>query len=78
MERPIMEMVKDLEKAAREQGWRVTRTTKGHWRFWPPDRQTPPSTFPGTPCDWRAIRNLIADLRRKGFMWPWPPTAREE
>ncbi len=73
-----LETVKDLEKAAREQGWRVTRTTKGHWQFWPPDRRIPPATFAGTPSDWRAIRNLIADLRRKGFVWPWPPATREE
>jgi hypothetical protein len=62
--------LRDLEKAAKRQGWRIDRTTAGHVRFWPPNRSIPPAIFSGTPSDRRAIRNLLADLRRKGFRWP--------
>lgn len=62
--------LRDLEKAANDQGWRVTRTKSGHVQFWPPDGVTPPEVFSGTPSDWRAIRNFLAALKRKGFRWP--------
>lgn len=62
--------LRDLEKAAKRQGWPVDRTKQGHVRFWPPDGVTPPSIYSGTPGDQRAIRNFLADLRRKGFRWP--------
>jgi hypothetical protein len=62
--------LRDLEKAAKQQGWPVDRTADGHPRFWPPDGVTAPAIFSGTPSDWRAIRNFLADLRRKGFRWP--------
>jgi len=57
---------KVLEKA-RDQGWRVDRTKKGHWRFLSPDRTQPPIYFSGTPSDHRSIRNLVAQLRRAGL-----------
>jgi len=59
--------------AARGQGWRVERTKKMHWRFIPKDPGKPICIFSGTPSDYRAIRNFLADLRRSGFQWPWPP-----
>jgi hypothetical protein len=62
--------LRDLEKAAKRQGWGIDRTKAGHVRFWPPDSSIPPSVFSGTPSDWRAIRNFLADLRRKGLAWP--------
>jgi hypothetical protein len=62
--------LRDLEKAAKRQGWPVDQTKDGHPRFWPPDGVTPPAIFSGTPGDRRAIRNFLADLRRKGFRWP--------
>jgi hypothetical protein len=62
--------LRGLEKAARRQGWRIDRTTGGHPRFWPPDGVTPPEVFSGTPSDWRAIRNFLGALKRKGFRWP--------
>ncbi|MHB8730522.1 MAG: type II toxin-antitoxin system HicA family toxin [bacterium] len=73
-----MDPIKDLIKAALAQGWRVDTTTRGHLRFWPLDKSLPPSISSGTPGDWRAVRNLLADLRRKGFKWPWPPQHRGE
>jgi hypothetical protein len=62
--------LRDLEKAAKQQGWRIDQTARGHPRFWAPDPSTPPAVFSGTPGDRRAIRNFLADLRRKGFRWP--------
>jgi hypothetical protein len=63
----------DLPKTARAaaaQGWRVERTARGHWQFWPPDKTEGPCVGSGTPGDVRAIRNLLACLKRKGFHWP--------
>ncbi len=65
--------IKDLAKAAKEQGWRVERTKKMHWRFVPGNPAMRICIFSGTPSDRRAIHNFLADLRRSGFRWPWPP-----
>jgi hypothetical protein len=62
--------LRDLEKAAKRQGWRIDRTKAGHVRFWPPDPSISPSVYSGTPSDHRGIRNFLADLRRKGLVWP--------
>jgi hypothetical protein len=64
--------LRDLEKAARRQGWKVDRTTKGHPRFTPKDPTIQAEVFSGTPSDWRAIHNFLAALKRKGFLWPPP------
>jgi hypothetical protein len=70
---------KDLRKAAREQGWEIGQTSKGHTRWVPPDKTKPIVVGSGTPGDQRAIKNLLAQLRRSGFIWPWPPSkARDE
>lgn len=65
--------LRKIEQAAREQGWRVERTKKGHIRFVPPDATKPMVVAAGTPSDHRSIRNLVAQLRRSGLIWPWPP-----
>jgi len=62
--------LRDIEKAARAQGWTVTRTSKGHPKFIPPDPSQHIVIGSGTPSDQRALRNLIAELRRQGFVWP--------
>ncbi len=64
--------LRDIEQAAREQGFIVTRTTKGHPKFIPPDRAKQIVIGSGTPSDYRSLANLIAELRRQGFIWPWP------
>jgi hypothetical protein len=63
--------IRDIVTAAEEQGFRVERTSKGHWAFWPSDKTQGPVYFSGTPSDQRAIRNLIGKLRRAGLIWPW-------
>lgn len=65
--------LKDLERAARAQGWEVGRTKKGHPRFVPPDPTGEIVVTSGTPSDHRFLKNLLADLKRQGFIWPWTP-----
>ncbi len=69
-----MEMVKmDVKKilrAAKAQGWRIERTRKGHLRLVPPDPKAPMVIGSGNPSDHRAIRNLLAQMKRSGLVWP--------
>ena len=69
--------IRKIEKAAREQGWGVWKTKKGHRKFVPPDQTKQVVIGYGTPGDQRAIKNLLANLKRQGFTWPWPPPKRE-
>jgi hypothetical protein len=39
----------------------------------PPDATKQIVIGSGTPGDQRAIKNLLANLKRQGFIWPWPP-----
>ena len=59
--------IRDIEKAAVAQGWQVGRTAKGHIVI-----------GSGTPSDARSINNLLAELRRQGFVWPWPPKGEKQ
>lgn len=60
--------LKEIVKAAEEQGWRVKTTTRGHSMFLAPDGINK-VTAGGTPSDHRALANLLGDLRRYGFKW---------
>ena len=64
--------LRQIAKAAKEQGWREDRTKSGHPRFWPPDRTKKPCTFSGTPGDVRAIRNFLTCMKHSGLVWPPP------
>jgi predicted RNA binding protein YcfA (HicA-like mRNA interferase family) len=55
--------------ALEDQGWRVERTNKGHWRCYAPDAEGIVH-LPGTPSDHRSLANAVAKLRRYGFQWP--------
>jgi hypothetical protein len=68
--RKMAKDIKDIVEAARNQGFRVERTKKGHWVFYSPDTSRKPVFHSGTPGDRRAIDNLLAELRRAGFVWP--------
>lgn len=70
--------MREIERAAREQGWEVSLTKKGHKRFKPPDPTKKICIASGTPSDWRSIKNFLADLKRQGFVWPWPPPKGKE
>ena len=65
--------VREIEKAAREQGWQIGTTKKGHLRWVPSDPTKPIVIAGGTPSDVRAIKNFLAQLKRSGLIWPWPP-----
>ena len=44
-------------------GFNVIKTRRGHWRFYHPDMAYPVFA-PSTPSDYRAIKNLDAEIRR--------------
>jgi len=60
--------LRDIEKAAREQGWRVEPNKKGHPVFYSPDTTKNPIPASGTPSDRRSINNLLrrAEAGRSG------------
>lgn len=54
-------------KELRNQGWSLEKTKNNHWKITNPAGR---SCFTGsTPGDKRAVRNLMADLRRLGFSY---------
>ncbi|GEM_PF-431702 len=61
--------LRDVIKEAERQGFQVDRTKRGHLQFTPPDKAKDMVIASGTPSDKRAILNLIAQLRRSGFIW---------
>lgn len=65
----------EIQGAALEQGWRVEKIKKGV-RLVPPDPSKPMVVIHRTPSDHRALKNTIAQMRRSGFVWPWPPRKR--
>jgi predicted RNA binding protein YcfA (HicA-like mRNA interferase family) len=67
--------LRDIEKAARDQGWRVERTKKGHPVFYPPNPARRPIVGSGTPSDQRSLNNVLSELKASGLIWPW--TARD-
>jgi len=69
--------LRDVNRAAEEQGFGVERTSKGHWKYTPPDKRFRAEFFSGTPSDQRAIKNLVAKLRRAGLIWPWAGRIRK-
>ncbi len=60
--------LRDIVREARRQGWKVLPTKGGHLEFRSPQGQR--IFGPSTPSDWRAVRNLLAHLKRGGFEWP--------
>lgn len=61
MKKDVREIVDRLEA----QGWRVVKGKK-HLKAYPPDKDKPMVTIPGTPGDQRSLKNLKAQLRRSG------------
>ncbi len=62
--------LRDIEEAAREQGFRIGRTKQGHPVFYPPDPTKDIVVGSGTPGDVRRIRNMLSRLRRVGLVYP--------
>lgn len=61
-----------VRQSALEQGWSEESIKKG-LRLVPPDSSKPMVVLHRTPSDHRALKNTIAQMRRSGFVWPWPP-----
>ena len=58
--------LEEVKKRAEQQGFRVTRTNRGHWQFYAPNKEDI-ITVGGTPGDWRGWQNFIASLKRAGY-----------
>jgi predicted RNA binding protein YcfA (HicA-like mRNA interferase family) len=68
-------LVKELVKAARQQGWRVEIRGGGHVSYYSPEGTV---VFgPLTPSDYRALRNCKAELRRAGLQLAEKGTAKK-
>ena len=61
--------IRAIIEEAERQGWRSRPMANGHTRLYGPDGRTQ-ITLPGTPSDYRSLKNAIADMRRVGFQWP--------
>lgn len=59
--------LREIIRAAKDQGWEVTKTSRLHVKFIPPGDR-PPVYAPGTPSDVRSMANTIAQLRRSGLV----------
>lgn len=60
--------IRKIAKALVAQGFEVKVTKKGHFSVSIDGKFV--TVMPGTPSDWRGMRNAIATLRRSGFVWP--------
>jgi hypothetical protein len=70
---PGRELPKEYREIAvdlvRNQGWRY-RYGKGHPTLYPADKTQVPLIVPTTPSDNRSFKNFVADVRRRGGIWP--------
>jgi len=58
----IGQLIRDAQGWA---GWRVVEVKKG-WMLYPPDKNLSGVLVHRTPSDWRAMKNLRSELRRRG------------
>jgi hypothetical protein len=62
-----MKLMKRIVKIAIENGWDVSMTSRGHYRFVSPDKTQPIIHLSGTPSDNKTYICGIAQLRRHGL-----------
>jgi predicted RNA binding protein YcfA (HicA-like mRNA interferase family) len=55
---------------AEHNGWEVSRTKRGHFRFVSPDKSQPVIHLSGTPSDRKTFICSVAQLRRHGLPIP--------
>jgi hypothetical protein len=67
----------DVFTACREQGFSVERTHH-HIRIVPPNPEMNIVVHSATSGDWNARTLFIAELKRNGFIWPWPAEQQDE
>ena len=65
-----MKLMKRVVKIAIENGWDVTMTSRGHYRFVSPDKTQPIIHLSGTPSDNKTYICGMAQLRRHGLPVP--------
>lgn len=56
---------RELRKRLTGQGWSVERTSKGHVKCVSPTGEVVITS--GSPSDWRAERNFLSRLKKRGF-----------
>jgi len=61
-------LARTIRKRLAAQGWRIERLATGRHRYWPPDGRDP-VIGSVVSSDWRATHHLLADLRRRGFVF---------
>lgn len=61
--------IDQIKQALRDQGWDI-RNKGGKDMAYPPNKAKQPVLLPTTPGGGRWKQNLIAQLRRSGFIWP--------
>ena len=61
---------KQLRKGIKDQGWSVKKTRDG-FQAVPPDPTKGSVSWHDTPSDWRADMNAMAEMKRRGFIWPY-------
>jgi hypothetical protein len=66
-----MKDFKPILTALRQQGWQLEQTMQGHWRATAPDAAHGIVHF-STSDDPHAQKNIVRDLRKRGFVWPAP------
>ena len=57
--------IQELTEQVLAQGWTI-RSGGKHWILYPADRTQRPITVPGTPGDFRSVKNFRSQLRRAG------------
>ncbi len=60
--------IKELLAEAERQGWRVEKSPGGHWKLYAPNGRDL-VVLPSTPSSSRTLANIVARMRRSGFIW---------
>ena len=63
-------LMNDIVKLAEHNGWSVSRTKRGHYKFISPDRSQPVIHLAGTPSDPKTFICGVVQLRRHGLPIP--------
>jgi hypothetical protein len=66
-----MTTLDEIAHAAAQQGWRL-ESTKDGLMLYPPDRARTGVLVHRNPTE-QALKKTLSQLRRRGFVWPWPP-----
>jgi len=67
---------RDVERALRDQGWRLEETESGVMCY-PPDKRLPAVSVHRDPTP-PGIRKALSRMKQYGLVWPWPPRKGEK